>query len=405
MDAIIIGAGIGGLTTALELHRVGIPCQIFEAQPEIKPLGVGINILPDAMGVFSDLGLQQQLETSGVIIKDESYFNRFGQLIFKESVEPSARHPWPQVAIHRGELQTILLDAVKQRIGESRVHVGWRCHRVEQDAKSATAYFHGPDSSDRSPQKGNVVIGCDGIHSAVRKQLHPNESEPLYSGINMWRGLTRSHPHLSGASLTRAGWLATGQIIIYPIKNSIDSDGRQLINWLAVIKTQKYEKRDWNRPGNIDDFIFAYEDWKFDWLDVPALVRNADVILEFPMVDLEPLERWSFGRISLLGDAAHPMYPRGANGARQAILDAADLAEALVSTKDEVEALQTYEARRLGPTSDIVRRNRTNPPDAILRETYERTSDKPFQNIDDVISNAELVSISQSYKNVVPAKN
>jgi 2-polyprenyl-6-methoxyphenol hydroxylase-like FAD-dependent oxidoreductase len=396
MDVIIVGGGIGGLTAALELHRHGIPCRVFEAQPEIKPLGLGINILPDAMGILADLGLQQELESAGVIIKDETYFNRFGQLIFKDSLE-SAPGSYPQLAIHRGELQAILLAAVGQRIGPDRVHTGLRCRRVDQDADRATAYLETTEGHEIS-QEGRAVIGCDGIHSAVRKQLYPGEGNPIYSGFTMWRGLALSKPYLSGASLTRAGWLATGQLILYPIKDKINSAGSQLINWVAVKELPRFEKRDWNRKGDLADFIAAYEDWKFEWLDVPALLRSSDTIFEFPMVDLDPLEQWSFGRITLLGDAAHPMYPRGANGARQAILDARALAEALAVARDDIEALQAYQARRLRPTSDIVIRNRTNPPDAILRETYERSGDKPFANIRDVLRQSELEAMSRSYR-------
>jgi 2-polyprenyl-6-methoxyphenol hydroxylase-like FAD-dependent oxidoreductase len=312
------------------------------------------------MCIFANLGLQDRLESAGVIIKDETYFNRFGQLIFKESLETA--DPYPQLAIHRRELQAILLAAVEQRMGADRIHKGWKCEWVDQNGHSATASFRHSHGSDWMPQKGSVVIGCDGIHSAVRRQLHPNESGPLYSGFTMWRGVTRSKPYLSGASLTRAGWLATGQTILYPIKNSIDTEGRQLINWVAVQRAAAFAQRDWNRTGDLPDFISAYEGWRFDWLDVPALIRNSETVLEFPMVDLDPLERWSFGRISLLGDAAHPMYPRGANGARQAVLDASVLAETLAAEDDEVMALRRYGAKRRGPTSEIVRRNRTNPP-------------------------------------------
>jgi 2-polyprenyl-6-methoxyphenol hydroxylase-like FAD-dependent oxidoreductase len=216
----------------------------------------------------------------------------------------------------------------------------------------------------------------------------------------MWRGVTRWKPFLSGATMARAGWLAIGKLVAYPIRDNVDAEGRQLVNWLAEIESPHYHRRDWNRPGRLEDFIAAYADWHFDWLDVPAFFRAADMILEFPMVDQEPLARWSFGRVTLLGDAAHPMYPRGSNGAGQAILDAAALAGCLAKHGDPVEALRAYEALRLEATANVVRMNRTNPPDAILREVYLRTGDKPFRRIEDVISRTELAALSDGYKRV-----
>ncbi|HEY4139035.1 MAG TPA: FAD-dependent monooxygenase, partial [Casimicrobiaceae bacterium] len=207
-------------------------------------------------------------------------------------------------------------------------------------------------------------------------------------------------PILSGASMIRAGWLAGGKMVIYPIQDDVDGHGRQLVNWVAELQTTRHETRDWNRPGNIDDFIGAVDDWRFDWLDVPALIRAAQSILEFPMVDQEPLPWWSQGRITLLGDAAHPMYPRGSNGAGQAILDARVLADSLVADRDPIQALKMYETKRLAVTAEIVRANRKNPPDAILREVFERTGDKPFARIEDVISEEELRAMSEAYKRV-----
>jgi 2-polyprenyl-6-methoxyphenol hydroxylase-like FAD-dependent oxidoreductase len=250
------------------------------------------------------------------------------------------------------------------------------------------------------PQRGMVAIGCDGIHSVVRKQLYPDEGDPIYSGVNMWRGATWWTPFLTGESFVRAGWLESGKMIIYPIRNRRDAQGRQLVSWVGEFYTPKYKRRDWNRAGELKDFIHVFEEWKFDWLDVPALIRNAETILEYPMVDQEPLPRWSHGRISLLGDAAHPMVPRGSNGAGQAILDAVALAECLARQTGPVEALKLYEARRLEATANIVRTNRKNPPDAILREVYLRTGDKPFRNIDEVISREELVALTNGYAKV-----
>jgi 2-polyprenyl-6-methoxyphenol hydroxylase-like FAD-dependent oxidoreductase len=387
-DVLVVGAGIGGLTLALELHRRGIACRVFESAPKIQAVGVGINLLPHATAVLGALGLEPALARVAVETQEAAFFNRFGQLIYREPLGRRAGYDTPQFSIHRGDLQAILLEAVKARLGEERLHLGWHCLGFEQDASQVTLRFR-----EREPVQGRVAVGCDGIHSVIRKQLYPGEGEPHYTGVNMWRGVTRWKPVLSGASMTRAGWLATGKLVHYPIRNDIDGQGTQLVNWLWEIETPQYQRWDWNRVARVDDFISGVESWKFDWLDVPAFLRAAEVVLEYPMVDKDPLPAWSFGRVTLLGDAAHPMVPRGSNGAGQAILDAHAFAA-------NVEDLKSYESNRLRVTSRVVLENRKNPPDAILREVYERTGDRPFESIEAVISAAELKALSDRYKQV-----
>jgi 2-polyprenyl-6-methoxyphenol hydroxylase-like FAD-dependent oxidoreductase len=399
-DIIIIGAGVGGLTLGLALHAAGIPCRIFESAAEIRPIGVGINLLPHATKELAALGLEADLAKLAITTTDATFFNRFGQLIYQEPLGRAAGYEHPQFSIHRGDLQLALLDAFRARAGDDRLSTNHHCVGVDQDESGVSVHFSdGPGGASRSTVRGRVAIACDGINSAVRKQLFPDEGEPRYSGVNMWRGVTRWKPILSGASMVRAGWLSHGKMVIYPIRAAGD-DGLQLINWVAEIETPVYRKRDWNRPGSIGDFIGLFADWHFDWLDVPAFVRAADSVLEFPMVDQDPLPRWSFGRITLLGDAAHPMVPRGSNGAGQAILDARALTSALLEHGDAVAALATYEKQRLEATTRIVLTNRTNPPDAILREVFQRTHDKPFAAIEDVISRDELVALSEGYKRI-----
>jgi 2-polyprenyl-6-methoxyphenol hydroxylase-like FAD-dependent oxidoreductase len=399
-EVVIVGAGIGGLTLGLALHQAGIACRIFESVPEIRPVGVGINLLPHATKELAALGLEPALAALAIETKDATFFNRFGQLIYREPLGRAAGYDHPQFSIHRGDLQRVLLDAFRARAGADRLMTNRHCLGVEQDPTGvALTFSDGPGGSGRFAVRGRIAIACDGINSAIRRQFYPAEGEPRYSGVNMWRGVTRWKPMLSGASMVRAGWLSHGKMVIYPIRPA-GGDGMQLVNWVAEIETPKHLKRDWNRAGALDDFIGAFADWHFDWLDVPAFIRAADMVLEFPMVDQDPLPRWSFGRITLLGDAAHPMVPRGSNGAGQAILDARALTVALKEFSDPVAALGAYEAQRLEATTKIVLTNRSNPPDAILREVFERTRDRPFACIDDVISRDELAAMSDSYKRI-----
>ncbi|WP_407166523.1 flavin-dependent oxidoreductase [Bradyrhizobium sp. ORS 111] len=399
-EVIIVGAGIGGLTLGLALHQAGISCRIFESTAEIRQVGVGINLLPHATRELAALGLEEALASVAITTTDATFFNRFGQLIYQEPLGRAAGYEHPQFSIHRGDLQRVLLDAFRARAGADCVVTDRHCVAVAQDDGGvAVTFAGGSGSADRVTIRGRVAIACDGINSVVRKQFFPGEGEPRYSGVNMWRGVTRWKPILSGASMVRAGWLSHGKVVIYPIRRS-DTCGLQLVNWVAEIETPNYRKRDWNRAGSLDDFIWAFADWHFDWLDVPAFLRAADSVLEFPMVDQDPLPRWSFGRVTLLGDAAHPMVPRGSNGAGQAILDARALTTALLAHDDPVAALSAYEQQRLETTARIVLTNRTNPPDAILREVFLRTNDKPFRAVEDVISREELVELSDGYKRI-----
>jgi 5-methylphenazine-1-carboxylate 1-monooxygenase len=400
VDILIIGAGIGGLTLALSLRQIGLRCRVFEAAAEFKPLGVGINLLPHATRELCELGLQEDLEEAGVETRELCFYNRFGQFIYKEPRGRFAGYRWPQLSIHRGALHSVLLAAARERMGADRIHTGFRCLRIEQDANGVLAHFADPNGRPHPRIRGSIAIGCDGINSAVRKQLFPREGPPVYSGINMWRGVSRCKPYLTGSSMVLAGWFTTGKMVIYPIGKDLDAQGRQLINWVAEIETPNHAQRDWTRAGRLEDFLPAFRDWTFDWHDYAGMITASETVLEYPMADQDPLPRWSFGRISLLGDAAHPMYPRGSNGAGQAILDARVLAACLRRHPDPEEALKAYDAERVGAVAKVVLMNRTNPPDAILREVYERTKGKPFSSIDGVIGGDDLRAISENYKKV-----
>ena len=392
---LVIGGGIGGLTLALSLHQAGIACRVFEAAPEIRPLGVGINLLPHGMRELTELGLQERLAAVAVETRELCFYNRYGQFIFKEPRGRFAGYDWPQFSIHRADLHELLLEAVRERLGTEMVLLDMKFLSLEERPGSVKAKFENGTSVD-----GSCIIGCDGIDSTVRKLLFPNEGPPAGQGINMWRGVTRVKPFLSGASMAVAGWLEVGKMVIYPIRNELDAEGRQLVNWVAEIQSPRKVTQDWNLGGRVEDFGQTFADWRFDWLDCAALIRDADQVLEYPMVDRDPLPYWTRGRITLLGDAAHPMYPRGSNGAGQAILDARALAGCMKREKNVPDALKAYEATRLKATNDLVLMNRSNPPDAILREVWKRSGDKPFARIEDVISNAELVAMSENYKRV-----
>jgi 5-methylphenazine-1-carboxylate 1-monooxygenase len=399
-NVIIVGAGIGGLTLALELHAVGVECVLLEAAPELTELGVGINLLPHATRSLSRLGLQDALARVAVTTKESIFFTRHGQFIYREPAGLAAGHAWPQFSIHRGDLQRVLGDAVRDRLGGDVICLAHRVVSFTQDSDAATVTVEHADGT-RSLVTGDVLVGADGVHSVLRRQLHPEAGRPHYTGYMMWRGTTIHPPFLSGASMLRAGWLATGKLVAYPIRANVDGSGSQLVNWLAEVEGPERAQRDWTRRGELSDFIGHYEDWHFDWLDVPALFRGAQEVFEYPMADADPLPWWTLGRVTLLGDAAHPMVPRGSNGSAQAILDAKALAALLAGAGDSPEAaLRAYDGQRREVTAQVVLTNRRNPPDALLREVYERTGDQPFERLSDVISDAEIATMMSAYRKV-----
>lgn len=402
-EILIVGAGIGGLNLALNLHAAGISCRLYEAVPEIKPLGAGINVLPHAVSVLDRLGLVPELEKVGVKTKESIFFDHHGSFVYSEPAGLDAGYAWPQFSIHRGDLQFVLIDAVKKRLGDDAIVLDRRCTGVTQDDNGVTATF--VDSNGKPYEvKASVLVGCDGIHSVIRKQLYPNEREPRFSGINMWRGVTPMKPFLSEASMVRAGWLDVGKMVIYPIRNNIDAEGNQLINWVAETVSDRPVVRDWTRTGRLEDFFSYFEDRHHDWLDISGMIAKTETILEYPMVDQDPLPRWSFGRITLLGDAAHPMLPRGSNGAGQAILDAPCLIEQFKKYGINEGALTVYDRIRNKATTEVVLFNRSAPPDTILKEVHDRTGGKPFKDINDIISREELQAISNRYKSVAGFK-
>lgn len=400
MEIAIIGGGIVGLALALNLHERGLTCRVYETVPEIKELGVGITLLPHAMRELARLGLQESLEPLGIENEESCFFNRFGQLIYKEPRGRFAGYGVPELGMHRGRLHRVLYEAARARLGADRILADHRFVGLAQDESGVTLRFRQTGTgAPYPPARADIAIGCDGVNSAVRAQFYPGE-QLVFTGINTWRGVTRHRPILTGRSYLRVGSIRTGKIVIYPIIDDVDGDGRQLINWTTEIATNSPEQNDWNKPGRLEDFIHIYETWHFDWLDVAELIRRAEVIFEYPMVDKDPIECWSFGRVTLAGDAAHPMYPRGSNGAAQGLIDARTLAELFCEHADPLAALRAYEAARAGPAARVVLTNRTAPPDLINIRVEELTGDRPFGSLDDFISQEELRALSDQYKRI-----
>jgi 2-polyprenyl-6-methoxyphenol hydroxylase-like FAD-dependent oxidoreductase len=395
----VVGGGVAGLGLALSLHQRGIACDVYEAVPEVKELGVGITLLPHAMRELAALGVQDRLEAVGIENLESVFFNRYGQYIYKEPRGRHAGYPYPEVGIHRGKLHRILYEEALARIGPQHIHTDHRCTGVEQDAMGATVHFVDAQGNKRPGVRADIVIACDGVNSTIRRQFYPDE-KVAFAGINTWRGVTVHQPILTGKSYMRVGSIHTGKMVIYPIADNVDGQGSQLINWMAEIQHEGEAMNDWNRPGNKADFEAIYADWKFDWLDVPALIANAQYILEYPMVDKDPVARWTFDRVTFMGDAAHPMYPRGSNGAAQGLIDARTLAELLAVTPDPQSALQIYDQARVDATARVVRTNRSTPPDFINIKVDELSGGKPFRHIDDLISQDELRQISENYKRI-----
>jgi 2-polyprenyl-6-methoxyphenol hydroxylase-like FAD-dependent oxidoreductase len=392
MRVIIAGGGIGGLVLALALHEAGIEAQVFEQSAEIRPLGVGINVLPHAMRELTELGLLDRVLASGVATLELRYANRFGQMIWSEPRGREAGYTWPQVSIHRGRLHMLLLDAARERLGAARIALGSRLAGFDQDAQGVLARF-----ADGSTAQGDVLVAADGIHSMVRALFHPQEGPPIWKGAILWRATSIAAPFLTGATMAQIGSRDT-KFVVYPIADL--PDGRRLTNWIAerrVDPGQPWKREDWNRPGRIEDFLPAFEDWRFDWLDVPALIRSAEAVYEFPMVDRDPLPRWTQGRVTLLGDAAHPLYPIGSNGASQAILDARTLALHLATQADPAAALEAYDAIRRPATAALLEATRGDGPDIVLDIAAQRAP-QGFADIEAVMPLSERVEIATRYK-------
>ena len=396
----IAGGGIGGLVMALQCHRQHIPCMVFEAVENLEPLGVGINLLPHSVKILSKLGLLDDLKALGIETSELAYFNKHGQAIWREPRGIAGGYDYPQISIHRGELHFMLLQKAIERLGTEHVLTGHAIKSFDANGPKARAVFENRRSGEAVAEvEADMLIAADGIHSTVRAALYPDEGPPRYSGRVLWRGACVWPPFLTGRSMMQAGH-ATQKTVIYPISRKVfEETGNNLTNWITelAVPGDTPPKQDWSKQVDKSVFAGPFAGWKWDWLDVPALIENGGPAYEYPMCDRDPLPRWSFGRVTLLGDAAHPMYPIGSNGASQAILDTESMMQALVEEPDIPAALMRYEGERREATGKIVLANRGNGPDQVMQLAEERAP-AGFKHVNDVIPQAELEEISARYK-------
>ncbi|ODT31299.1 MAG: hypothetical protein ABS54_00280, partial [Hyphomicrobium sp. SCN 65-11] len=397
---VIVGAGIGGLTLALSLHQVGIAARLYESVDKLEPLGVGINLLPHAVRELTEFGLADEIAETAIPTSTLSYVSKRGQSIWSEPRGQAAGYNWPQFSIHRGELQMILYRAVLDRLGPDAVRTGHHFSSFERTGTGIRAEFIDRRSgAPREAAEGAVLVGCDGIHSALRAQLVPNEGPPKWNGAILWRGVTESAPYLDGRTMIMAGH-ERQKFVCYPISRRALDEGRALVNWIAELRydpDHEWRREDWNRAGRLDEFLPHFESWQFGWLDVPGLIRGARACFEYPMVDRDPLPSWDSGRVTLLGDAAHPMYPIGSNGASQAILDARVLTREIRAHGLGPAALAAYAAERNPATARIVLANRANGPEQVMQLVEERAP-QGYARIEDVLSLTELENAAAGYK-------
>ncbi len=398
----IAGGGIGGLALALQCQRRGIECVVFEAVDRIEPLGVGINLLPHSVKILAALGLLDELLATGIETAELAFFNRHGQAIWREPRGIAAGYDYPQVSIHRGELHALLYREAVTRLGAGQVLTGHAIKRFDTGSatRRASAVLENRRTGEEvAEMEADLVVGADGIHSSVRAAFFPDEGPPRYSGRVLWRGTCVAPPFLTGRSMMQAGH-ATQKAVVYPISRRVfEETGNNLTNWIMelAVPGDTPPRQDWARKVDKSVFDAPFAGWQWDWLDVPALIDGGGPAWEYPMCDRDPLPRWSHGRVTLLGDAAHPMYPIGSNGAAQAILDTESLANALSEIPTVEAALERYEAERREATGNIVLANRGNGPDQVMQLAEERAPGG-FTNIHDVIPQAELEAIAARYK-------
>jgi 2-polyprenyl-6-methoxyphenol hydroxylase-like FAD-dependent oxidoreductase len=396
---IIAGGGIGGLAAALTLHQIGVPCTVYESVPEMKPLGVGINLQPNAVRELNDLGISnEELGAVGIPAREWALVGLSGNDIYSEPRGKLAGYNWPQYAVHRGKFQMLLYSKLVERAGAGVVRLGARVTGYRKTGQGVVAHVETADGSV-SDVAGALLIGADGIHSAVRAQMHPSQPPIHWGGAVMWRGVTWAKPIRTGSSFVGLG-THRHRMVIYPISNPDPVSGLAMINWIAEVtmdNAEGWSQRGWFRQVGLEDFMHHFADWTWDWIDVPSLLRNAEAAFENPMIDRDPIPTWQDGPVILLGDAAHAMYPTGSNGASQAIVDTRVLGAAMIEHGVTQEALAAYDAKLCGPISQLILRNRGAGPFGLLNMVDERCGGN-FDNIDDVIPPKERADFMAGYK-------
>jgi 5-methylphenazine-1-carboxylate 1-monooxygenase len=396
MKVIVVGGGIAGLSLALSLHQAGIAVRLYEAVQDLRPLGVGINLQPTAVRELTELGLGAELAEIGIATQQLTYFNKFGQLVWSESRGLAAGYKWPQYSIHRGHLQMMLLRAARLRIGQDSIRGGLRLMSFEQARTHVNATFRDTETGAVVVDDGDILVGADGIHSTVRRLLYPNEGVPHFAGQFLWRAAVDAEPFLGGHTMIVAGHF-NQRVVVYPIGKSAN-EGQLLTNWICqmTVTDSAPPREDWNRLVSKERILEAFDSWRFPWLDMPALIRRTPEIYEFPLVDRNPVGAWTFGHVTLVGDAAHPMQPIGSQAGSQAIIDARMLSAALLSESNPTEAVKRYDAERRPTMNDIVLRNRHFGPEAALQLVEERAP-HGFEQIDDVISRQDVQNIVEVF--------
>ncbi len=400
MTVLIAGGGIAGLALGLTCHQIGVPFKVFDSADPIRPLGVGINLQPIAVRELQDLGLADALEDIGIRTRDYGMYTKRGLHVWTEDRGTWAGYTWPQYSVHRGKLHMMLYEHLLERAGPDCVETGWSATGFENLADGVVLHLSSRQGETRS-EKGDLLVGADGIHSAIRSQMNPDEGEPVWGGSVIWRATTEAEPFKTGASMVMVGHEGL-RFVSYPITRPDPDTGKALINWIAILNFDAdaaWNKEDWSREADINDVLPSFEAMTFDWLDVPDLIRGAERIFEYPMVDRDPIDRWTHGRATLMGDAAHAAYPVGSNGAGSAIIDAREIGAAFLEHGVTAKALEAYEDKIRPIVSKVTLTNRVAGPDTILDIVEERSGGQ-FDELSDVISDEELAEFAERYKEI-----
>ena len=397
MEIAIIGAGFGGLVTALRLEQAGHRPTVYEGTTQLRPLGVGIAIQPYGTRELTELGLYDRFAAVSVEARESVYFNQWGQEIYGELCGKHIGYDYDQRFIHRGTMQMLLYEVVRERLGEGAVVLGARALGYEQDADGVTVRFEPRMPGAPTEIRADVVIAAEGIKSPFRTQMHPSSADSHYSGITLWRGVTLMEPYKTGGTILHVGAPSQWSLIVYPILDHADEHGNTLINWVVEEMDRPEIVEDWNHAAPTDPIQGWFDDCDLGFLDVPSLIRDASESYLFPMMDHDPLETWADGRVVLLGDAAHAMYPRGGNGTCQTLVDARVITEKLTSIADPVAALRAFEEERIGIVNRIVLANRGDGPEVVRRIVEERTGGQRFEDIEEVLPFEEADSIFREY--------